>query len=355
MQDIDFDEIDRAVNSITSSSTDVPDHSAPTLDSTSLVPEPVEISVPNPVDTASLEPATLSAPSPAARRSSGRFMDVVHPSSDMRPSTPDRTAPSAPFVPSLQREEVAERNEIADRPEPAATQSSAFHWPDPIDMTAPAPTEESAEVIEPSLSESAPEVVEVPPVITEPDEEKNELDVAPLESPFLVDAKVEKRPLGAFSGADADLPLLEDPIPFSTDTAPSTAVVPEVEEPAHEEHEEMPHELHEDLLALEGHGQDEKEAEPLLEATNPPEASTVATIDDTPVGPTSITQQYKEQPSSDTQASGSIFDTEAYHQALTHPPKKRSGILVIVWIIALILVGGGIGVGIYFVVLPMLG
>lgn len=360
MQDIDFDEIDRAVNSITNSSTDAQINSTPVAHATP------EVSV-----SPASSPLPTPAPSPAARRSSGRFMDVVHPSSDMRPPTLDRSAPAVIPAPEVQHEEVAEKNEVADRPEPAATQpqGSAFHWPDPIDMSSSTPTPESqpteqlTEIVEPSLPEPTPEVTEEPPIIPEPDEEKNELDVTPLESPFLTDTKVEKRPLGAFSGADAGLPLLEDPIPSSTDTSFSSAPAVPVEEPAHEEHDEVPHELHEDLLALDGHGQDETQAEPVVEtpvSTEPtpepaPEPVVTAPVEDIPVGPTSITQQYKEQPSSDPQTSGSIFDTEAYHQALTHPPKKRSSVLIIVWILALILVGGGIGVGIYFFVLPMLG
>ncbi|MDB5179369.1 MAG: hypothetical protein JWN12_1, partial [Candidatus Saccharibacteria bacterium] len=300
---------------------------------------------------------TPAAPSPAVRRSSGRFMDVVHSSSDMRPSTGSR--PSMPSVPSLHREEVAERDEVANRPEPAAAPSAAFHWTDPIDVAEPTP--DLIEEVEPSFPEPAAEVTEEPPIAHELEDENEDKDASPLESPFLTDTKVEKRPLGAFSGADADLPLLEDPIPFSANVAPQPQPesVSEVEEPAHEEHEEMPYELHPDLLALEGHGQeDQKESsddELFLEATNPPDPEPVLAVEDVPTGPTSITQQYTEQPSTASEPSGSIFDTEAYHQPLTHPAKKRSKVLIIVWIIALILVGGGIGAGIYFVVLPMLG
>ncbi|HEY8886023.1 MAG TPA: hypothetical protein VIM31_00790 [Candidatus Microsaccharimonas sp.] len=359
MQDIDFDEIDRAVNSITNTNPEVSTHTSSVINSAVVISEPAtEPAVQSPT----LAP---SSPSPAMRRSSGRFMDVVHPSSDMRPATGDR--PSASSAPSLHREEVAEREVVAVRPEPAATASAAFHWPDPIDLAAestPAFAPEPVETISDATVEPAAEVVEEP---AEPaaaldqsieDDFEDEEEASPLESPFLTDAKVEKRPLGAFSGADADLPLLEDPIPFSINSAPQPEVVaeaePEVVELAHEEHEETPHELHPELLALDGHGVDETEDEALLLATNPPDPIPT-TVDAITAGPTSITQQYTEQPSTASQPSGSIFDTEAYHQPLTHTTKKRSGVLVAVWIVALILVGGGIGAGIYFVVLPMLG
>lgn len=342
MQDIDFDEIDRAVNSLTSTSSDAP-AASPSSEPASPLVEPVAEA---PVESTSA-PAP-AAPSPAARRSSGRFMDVVHPSSDMRPTTLSRPAPSAP---TFHREEVVERDDESNRPEPAAVASSAFHWPDPIDVASQSP--QSEPLPEPSTPDPVPEVAEEPPAVPELGDlinDENHDDTTPLESPFLPGAKVEKRPLGAFSGADEGLPLLEDPIPFST--APVTEEpTPEVEEPAHEEHETHPEELHPELLALEGHNQDES----LPEATNPTEPLPAPATEEISTGPTSITQQYTEHTSSTTEPSGAIFDTDAYHLPLTHSPKKYSGILIVVWIIALILVGGGIGAGIYFVLLPMLG
>lgn len=332
MQDIDFDEIDRAVNSVTNTAPEV----------TPVVPEPTGEPLSQPVA------PVPAVPSPAVRRSSGRFMDVVHPSSDMRPLTGSRSP--APSAPSLHREEVAERDEVVEpreaieaisQPEPTAAPSTAFHWPDPIDS-------------DEATLQPAPEVSEESPVVPEPEEVKNE-DASPLESPFLTDAKVEKRPLGAFSGADADLPLLEDPISFSADTPPQPEVVADIVDMAHEEHEETLHELHPDLLALGSHNYDKNASEPLLEATNPPDPEPISVTEDVPTGPTSITQQYQEQPSTTAEVSGSIFDTEAYHQPLTHSTKKHSGVLIAVWIVALILVGAGIGAGIYFVLLPMLG
>jgi uncharacterized membrane protein len=138
-------------------------------------------------------------------------------------------------------------------------------------------------------------------------------DANPLETPFLTDAKIEKRPLGAFSteSATPELPLIEEPIPQPV------ADVEEVEEV------------------------------PVPEVPQP--------VDEQPAGPTSITQQYTEKPASETQTTGSIYDTEAYHQPLTNAPKKAGGVMVAVWIGALIVIGGGIGAGIYFIVLPMLG
>ena len=330
MQDIDFDEIDRAVSSVSNTNTGGAVSATPVIAPTPVVSEPASM----PVETVAPMPVV---PSPAARRSTGRFMDVVHSSSDMRP-----TRISAPSAPSLHREEVAERPSVAARQEPTAIASSAFHWPDPIEAAQPA----AVPAVEPvSAPSSDAELL------------NSEDFAAPLESPFLTNAKVEKRPLGAFSDADSDMSLIEDPIPFSGNETSqfdtSSEVSPEVEALlAETETIEAQPEQEEAPLLLEAHT--EEVSAPAWTAPVAPEP-TVLAVEDVPVGPTSITQQYTEQPADTNQASGSIYDTESYHQALVHTPKKHSSVLIIVWIIALILVGGGIGAGVYFVVLPLLG
>jgi len=330
MQDIDFDEIDRAVNSVTNRTPEAEATAAPAS-----VPEPT------PTPDVVAQPV-VPAPSLAARRSSGRFMDVVHPSSDMRPQTSS--------APSLPRQEV-DRTVVAERQEPAAATGAAFHWPDPIDMIeeqslAELPIEPPIEPLVAPVPEETPSLLPAPSIFDEP---------APLESPFLSDTKVEKRPLGAFSTteAESEIPLLEDfPAPTMSqerETTPSDEA-PLISETEAESAADMPRELHEDVLLLEAHGVDEPAPELVTLGATP-----IATVAETPVGPTSITQQYQEHPSTGSQPSGSIYDTEAYHKPLTHPVKKHSSILIIIWIIALIVFGGGIGVAINFLVLPTLG
>jgi len=317
MQDIDFDEIDRAVSSVTNPTTEITTPTPPVSESVAPVTAPAL----DPIAPRTETPVTAS---PAARRSSGRFMDVVHPSSDMRPK--------APSAPSLHREEIPREPIVAERPAPVTTASSAFHWPDTTpsvsSFKAPEP------IVEPVIAPApVPEPVVAAPVI-------EEAPLAPLESPFLTDAKVEKRPLGAFSPTESDLPLLED----FNDTPTATPEPVVVEEAPVAEVSDVP-DVEEEELLLEAHTQTSEVAQPI---------DAPAPIADVPAGPTSIVQQYKEQPATEAQASGSIYDTEAYHQALVHQPKKNSGALVIVWIAALILVGGGIGAAVYFFVLPLL-
>ena len=369
MQDIDFDEIDRAVSSVTN---------------------PGREERPATSDEPASNPAISShvTPSLAARRSSGRFMDVVHPSSDMRPH--------APAAATFRREEAsipAARIEVPARPEqpsvtpPVATFAptpvvepvaeapavrSAFHWPDPIDMAATtpevpavsepepisAPIAETTTVDEPVIATTP--VVQAPVIEQTPLVSVEDAFATSLESPFLTNAKVEKRPLGAFSFSESELPLIDD-FPHQ----PSAAA--EVNAPSTDTAALDSTELDEDILLLEADNEEADKPtvhESTLEALDATENSVVDSdevalpvptpLDETPVGPTSITQQYKEHPSTDAQPSGAIYDTATYHQPLAHPAKKSSSLLIIVWIIGLILVGAGIGAAVYFFVIPLL-
>ena len=347
MQDIDFDEIDRAVSSVTNPGR------------TAVPPRPVEapiVSENTPTPTAYVEPSAQppdqaisahAAPSLAARRSSGRFMDVVHPSSDMRPHAPAELHFDREETIPAQRIEVAARPEAPEHTE--VTAPVAFHWPDPIDMAdnspvAPAPV--------------MPEPVAAPKISDE------DLFATSLESPFLTNTKVEKRPLGAFSYPESDLPLIEDfadqpvvVVPVAAESEP-VDVENVVEDTTPEVVMPTATSLDEETLLLEADNEEVEEPEepvsPVTEVTPAVAPVSANPVEEAPVGPTSITQQYKEHPSTDTQPSGSIYDTEAYHQPLAHPAKKHSSLLVIVWILALIIVGGGIGAAMYFFVLPLL-
>jgi hypothetical protein len=299
MQDIDFDEIDRAVNSASA-------NGAPAID-TAVAPVAPPVAEPTPVVDAPAA-APMSVP-PAARRSSGRFMDVVHPSSDMRTTSADRLP-----VPVQPREDAPAPTAPAPAPEPQANE-----WPDPLDFHGF--NEEPAS--------EAPVETPVAPVVTDAPAARVPAPSAhdmhpPLETPFLRNAVVEKRPLGAFS----ETPPVE---PAAEPIVPEVAPDPVADAPA------APEQI--------------AESAPAPAAFTTPVPSPVV---DVPAGPVSITQQYKEQPSTTDQQSGAIFDTESYHQPLTHVPTKKSGALVIIWIAALILVGAGAGAAVYFFVLPLL-
>lgn len=302
MKDIDFDELDRAVNSLINPGTTP----APTADS------PVE----NPIATPTPTPTT---PPLAERRSSGRFMDVVHPSSDMRTVA----VPARPF------EQASEPASVSspEVPNPVAA------WPDPIDMH---------ETAQSQTSTVSPEPAYQAPV--------NPGDgPAPQESPFLSDAKVEKRPLGAFSNevhdSEPSAPAVgntSEPAPINTVPEPTLSEQPNVSDhPIHTD-TPLPAELQPGLLSIEANE----------DSSQLPIASTVPTAVET-TGPTSITQQYTEQPSTGDKPTGTVFDTEAYKKPQPSK-KKKSGWLIVLWIFLLLVVGAGIGAAVYFFVLPRL-
>jgi hypothetical protein len=367
MTDIDFDELDRAVSGVLGGSkssnepTNEPTSQPQTIQRTertvlspafsspySAGPSPLVGSTPTvgsapTVDAPVIEPILASTPvapstpspsptvstAPAARRSSGRFMDMVHPSSDMRSKTPVPTSP------------VATRPE-SSRPQPVRPEATHL-------QTAP--------VAQPIVSE--PVLPEVPAW--------NE----PLESPFLPDAKVEKRPLGGgdaskkedtsddifdFQGLLDDEPeelLLEAPeaqerleattMPDPIDFAAASSVSDSVDSADYDVEPTTNDTSFTSPVAVVA----EPEATPVYEAP----VSRVAPEE--PIGPTSITPQYKEQPSSN-QETGAMYDTESYHQPVSQPVKKKSGWLTVLWILLLIIIGAGAGFAVFTYVLPML-
>lgn len=277
MEEIDYDELDRAVNSTVSSNvTGSSDSDNVTATQPQGQPEPAPTVSVVVNQTASTVPAL---PSPAMRRSSGRFMDVVHPSSDMRSSTSLTT-------PEPRKDITTSFQEPAKSPDASGVKT----WPDPIDY-------------QPATANSSQEK----PVVSE--------------SPFLSDAKVEKRPLGAFSS--------EPSVQASTSTPPDAENSTESSRVDHPIGTDipMPAELQNNLLSIEG--------------------------DDSPTTPevTSITQQYTEKPSTSDQATAAVFNADAYHKPLSHPKKDKSGWLMVLWIFLLLIVGAGTGAAVYFYVL----
>lgn len=318
MSDFDFDELDKAVagaltpddtasgaprESHSEESENTTEQSAPRRDTP-------EVSGPS-------EPVVTPKPAPAARRGSGRFMDVVHPSSDMRSQTSSFTPPSrAP-------------KEVKDEPAlPLETVSSS-------------------------------------------DLEFEDTLAQPLDSPFLPDAKVEKRPLGAFSEAAASqetlatqelLPPFEDELLLEAPDDPlieAHALPDPIDFAAHAS--ALPTESEDTGTPTVEVQEEVTEEEPVvLEDTVAPEAATPVVEDeapkvvhDEPAGPASISQQYTEKPSS-APSSGAIYDTENYHKPLAPAPKKKSGIWTFIWILLLIILGAGAGVAFYLYILPLL-
>lgn len=398
MKDLDFDELDRAVNSLMSNvpkeepakDDDIKTVTLPSSGETTPHAEATSAPSPQPADmpkpTTPVTPPVPRASSVAARRS-GRFMDVMHPSATTKKSEPaaksvsrqgatveptsNLTAPTPPVKDTVSNDTPAPAlSEVATPPAPTPQPITATShqpqpksdWPDPLDFQ----SGEQAQAVKPEETETTEPVKQS----ADPDLIAKQEDDTPLSSPFLPDAKVEKRPLG---GAPA------------SQEAPTIPITPQGKEDltSHDPNDQLPaspsdiepplpEELQKDLVAIESgaHQTEESKTEPtepavpdsepdtaIGEADEPADqkVSTPETAsekpDETPqkpTGPVSIPQQYKEEPSTGDKESGAIYDTDAYHQPLAHPAKKKSGWLLIVWIVLILVVGAGAGAALYF-------
>ncbi|HMI09205.1 MAG TPA: hypothetical protein VK497_02295 [Candidatus Saccharimonadales bacterium] len=397
MKDLDFDELDRAVNTLMN---DVPksdlsgsdDDQTKTLSISPTLPDDTAAPASSSVTELVAPVAATTTPAPQARsltppatRRGGRFMDVVHHSSDMKKDKPASTKPFsrqgvtiepvkssvsskdvAPSVPSPAPALDANPPVIEKETPPVTsvdTSAPTSDWPDPLDISTPKPS-----------APSQPEVI-----VDQPDpmpllEEGSETavtapasdDLQPLTSPFLSGTKVDKRPLGS---GQTSLDI-EAPEPDHTPVVSDTETELTVDDPSDqlppspsETKKDLPPELQGDLVAIESgsttkaaklqESTQEEPKEPEQETkseTSPPTALLEATTDDEPAftGPTSIAQQYKEEPNTGDPKNGAIYDTDTYHKPLAHPAQKKSGWLWVIWIVLILLIGAGAGAALYF-------
>ena len=367
MKELDFDELDRAVNSLmggvaTSAPVKQDDVKTLTIESTLTDTTPPvfpvgSVDVPAEATSAVLTPTPVSAPreaavsvrtearvTPLANRRAGRFMDVVHPSSDMKKVAPSQSASRQgvtlePIAQPESLDSVTIEQPVAEATELPAFESAAVpdfeepavasDWPDPIDT--------SSESTALSTQDEQPE---------------------PLSSPFLPDAKVEKRPLGGT--AAPELMVADEAMPSPEDEFTSPEPADETQLPVSID---LPEELQGDLVAIESGDSSAmpdsapiQTAEPASAEIEPevkpvvneqPAVAMAAAVSTAPSvvssGPVSIPQQYREEPSTGDQTSGSIYDTASYHQPLEHPAQKKSGWLWVIWVLILLILGAGGG------------
>ena len=394
MKDIDFDELDKAVNSLMSKGaqketpstpatppvekTDMPLTAAPVSPGTikpksevATNPDAQPAITPQPTSSVALsQPATRTGMGMPANRRGGRFMDVVpkKPVAPMRPAQRQTAEPesrpiAAPSMSPAMALATPQPELTRETPPVAEKTAPVNEWPDPIDMHT---AKQATSVTEDSSKETKPE---------KPVEKADQ----PLTSPFLPDAKVEKRPLGSPSpltpmiapehevmtptpdDSQAQLPAKpsdiasEPPEEFNDDLmkveADTHMGVPKTDEShplghtVDQESVEVTQESETPELSVEGEEKDTASHEPKLEKEE-------QKAEETPSEPSteriSIPQQYKEQPSSGEATSGAIYDTDTYHQPLAHPAKKSSGWWWVLWIFLILVVGVGAGVALYF-------
>ena len=370
MKDIDFDELDKAVNSLMGSVTNTPskqsseqsNQTPPTQ--TPPVSEPASAPVrPEPPAVRSLpevqavpQAAPVRAVSQAVRKSSGRFMDVVHPSSDMRSASPVKTParssgitpparPSMP-VPSVKQPQMPSTT-VA--PDPVTSKPSReVSFPDPLDMMPQG--EVDKEPIATVVEEESTAVVsdaELTKDLSQTPKDATSESSEPLESLFLPNVKVEKRPLNIAGNTDT----------ITDETEPDTGQSAEREDVDKKNTDTLVTpdptlaELGEDVLAIESDSSaaatenDQNEEE----ATQPVESPVPATTSSSSSVVSSIPRQYSVQPSSDTKHHEALYDTAAQAGApLTHPAKGKSGWMVVLWVVLLIVIGVGGALALYF-------
>jgi hypothetical protein len=351
MKDLDFDELDRAVNSL------ITNNPTPS-DDTEIKEKTLEINKAMPrQQTVSSQQATPMSSSLAGRRgNAGRFMDVVHPSSDMRaaPAALGQISRQGSTINPVSKTPIAPNAPAPATPAeaPSATTNS---WPDPIDFHE---FKSSQTISGQEPSKEKDEDADIDQINDEITSTLNQSSNETPDSPFIAGTKVDKRPLGAFSDEQSATAVPASETPAKEE--------PKMEEKTNTDIEQsqsmvtpLPAELQNDLLSIES---DDSTTSPEMVA----DASVVAPVatpaanvsvqdpNTQPVVTASITQQYKEQPSSGDQNSGAIYDTNAYHKALLHPAKKKSGWLWVLWIVILLVVGAGAGFIVYSFVLPNL-
>jgi hypothetical protein len=390
VKDLDFDELDRAVNSLmagvskTPSPQDRPKEKTVEINSSSGIsatqntrPETNSTTVPF-----SRGDQNKVTPNVPATRRGGRFMDVVHsPSAMKKAEVPTRsvsrqaatiepTKPITPTAPESKSDALPQSDTLSSSSMPTPTPissiapvkempvSSSFarnDWPDPLDV-AGFGKEKSAEV-----KENKEEVAQKPEDVIPVNKQAAEISEPPLTSPFLADTKVDKRPLGGSAtmstNETSDVPLSSIP-DITKEQLPATL---------EDTKSMLPEELHNDLMAIESDTTEpvrvteklEKEPrstrvneqpevkEPVIEDKREP-AKLEQQPTPVPSGPVSIPQQYKEEPSSLEPKSGAIYDTDTYHQPLAHPAKAKSGWMWVVWTILILLLGAGVGAALFF-------
>lgn len=410
--DIDFDELDKAVGAVLGSSPVVSE--APvatgqpvTADSPAASKSTDEPSVEKKpaVEAKPAKPATATKSakpsSPALKRSSGRFMDMVHPSADMKkPGTASKPTAVASHAgvklqPLSADLKPAAEPEPEPTPTPVAAQPSSYE-PGPPDMAASGfvsmPDDDKAAVtksewpdpLEVDSAESgASESTDADAKTTEtPATEATATNPEPVDGPFLNDQKVEKRPLGAFAVDKPGDPDETQPVDQSVETpeastdlqtAPAAvplelqpeaveveaSEVPEKPEDAEASSQPIPGTSDESSNSVTVATTDEAKEAPQTNDTSSTseemqtaEDSASKPVDTVNLSGQSIAPQYKSQPTDNegTQAATSVFDTKEYHQPLTPSVAQKSLKKVaslVGLVVLLVLIGAAIGYAYY--------
>lgn len=352
MKDLDFDELDRAVSSVLEAKGS---EDSNTTNDTAVIPDTADQASDEATDNSS---SLDSQKTLVQRRSSGRFMDVVHPSSDMKvQNKPTVSRQAADITPPGSSDSIAPIEAESIAPVESVDAVDDTHTlPDPLDFNNfsesdaeedTTATEESHEEAAAALEQAASELHELDGLM------HDQREIPPLDTPFVNDLSVEKRPLGAFSlessdviDTDSNEATVDETTIDDTavaDSAQNDESIDEVEseisstdslidsdidKQRQPEPDTVPEELQQDVVAIEARD---------IEEVVQPTASAAG----------SITQQYTEKTSKQSTDITPVFDTTDYHQPLKHTEKK-SGWGGIILIIGFVILGVAAGAAFYF-------
>ena len=348
MTELDFEELDKAVNDLmqdVDTSKRNPGLDDPEERTVKLGESETENTDTTPPEDGSVAIDQAPKTQPLAVKRRGRFMDVVHPSSDMRPPSGLTSHQATAVVPSKDFEAQPESNDnpvVAIQEDAGVTEVPKTDvMPEDVKPSDEAETEHDAPNDMPLSADVLSEVAAI-------SEEK------PQTSPFLANTKVEKRPLGGVAQPSEELLLSASTEGNDTDViADDSTIDIEATHP-----EQFPNELHSDVMAIESAGsvhtenqtiddkediQDETEQQPPATAIEQDKIPDSVQVGDNG----SINQQYSEQPGSGDQTNGAIYDTDTYHKPLEHVPKK-SGLTVLLWILVLMVIGAAAGAAYFY-------
>lgn len=264
-------------------------------------------------------PDVAATPKPA----NGRFMDVMHPSSDMKTATATSVETPAQATEAESPSRLSREGATIQSPTPPAPAPR----PTPVPV---AVTRETVSAFTPPPSPKTERKVESVPVASVPSTE-------PLTSPFIPDAKVEKRPLGG-AAQDTSDDLSSFDRPYDTDRSIDTQLAPNQEVGELE----MPAELSSDLLAIETNAA-ESEAEFTVPVSNRSRTTQPASNDI----PAATEAPAREESATEAPVDGAIYDTSEYHKPIEHSAKHGREWLWIAIIVVVVVVCAAGAVAIY--------
>ena len=329
MTELDFDELDKAVNNLmsqpatTSTKVDDDTQTTPPANSSS---DSLASSTVIATDSESSDDQTgvaTTVATPVAQRR-GQFMDVMHPSAKMRSTQPQTPKPRVSrqgqsITPDSNNQTVEE----VTKQEPM--EASSFETS--VTEVSPASAETKNLEATSSLDGQTSQVSHLETVDDEP------ADTQPLTSPFLADAKVEKRPLGT--------PIITPSVDNPEVSKVEEAAVDMVEQPLQDT--VLPAELASDVMQVES-----KAAAVSEEQAAKPQASEQVAA--TMPAQTSIPPQYSAAKpkvptvESDSQAA-SMYDLG--DGPLKVPNKKKSSWPIVIGALVLIVLGVAGSVGLF--------